>query len=1031
MATNKDVVLNVGVQTTGADSLQALAADVQGVSDAAKSGAPAFGQLGAELDALQSKTTELRTAEAAARAEVAQQKRALDDQREALARLRVETDSAGKAESDYQTKVKALQVAILDSRAALREKQAALQSAANSAKASAAAESALTEKIQLSQAALARQAQQSGATAAASAQLAGTVKGLGDQLRAVQAVAGAAVGGTLLGGLIGELSQTADAFANLQGRIKLVVGDGPLLQSTFANVADIALATNANLEATGTLFYRVAQAAKSAGLSTQDATAQALALTRTVNQAMAISGASADEAHRAVVQLTQGLATGTLRAQDFHSVAEQAPGVLNAMAAGLGKTSGELKKMADAGELTTQVVTSALLSQSAAVEEQFSKLPATVGRAVANLRTSWALYIGEASKASGVSTTAAAAINTLAQNLGTLGDVLYSVGKAAVAYKAVKLAQEFASIATAAKAATAEVAALNAAQAGAAASTAGAAANMGKFAALLGGLKVFALVGVLTNLKEIGTAIGEGVARWAGYGKAIDELAASDKRAAEAAREAAQAHAAQAQAAQLAADKALGLSDAARKLVGDFNTVIKDGGEVTTALDGIQKAMKLSDLSGIANAGAALDALRQRGQITAAQVGDAWAGALKGVDLGLFAAQAQAAFDGSEQGARRLAAALDAVGIESLRRVGTSVQELQTGFSTASASAINDVDALAATLTDMGVKGSDASRAVGAALDGALSKANTERAVQAVIDRFQQLGAQGLISGDQLAQGLQKAKDKLDQIQPGVNSLSEALHTFGLKSQAELQQTADTFRAAWDRIRNSTTTPLADMARAFEQYKAAAIAANNGIIPSGLAVEEEILRMKLAAQDAGASMGDAFTAAGRGVDALAGRVTVATGALERFKGTFTSTTANGDLGQLREKSDKHALSADDLASAQAALKQARDNKALIDAMAKNSPGAVSSAAITTSQADATDAQRLLAIVQGMVQVADKSKGGAAGSAATPGAAGGTGARTVNINIGGRNTPINVASQADSDQLVGLLRQLETAAGRAA
>lgn len=1027
MASSKDVTLNVGVQTTGADSLKGLASDVQGVSDAAKTGAPAFGQMGAELDALQSKTAELRTAEAAARAELAQQKRALDDQREALARLRLETDSAGRAEADYQLKVKALGLAILDSRAALRDKQTALQSAANSAKASAAAESALTEKIQLSQAALARQAQQSGATATASTVLADSVKGVGDQLRAVQGIVGAALGAGALGGLIGELSHTADAFANLQGRIKLVTGEGPLLQSTFAAVADIALATNANLEATGTLFYRVAQAAQSAGLSTQDATAQALALTRTVNQAMAISGSSADEAQRAVVQLTQGLATGTLRAQDFHSVAEQAPGVLNAMAAGLGKTSGELKKMADAGELTTQVVTSALLSQSAAVEEQFGKLPLTVGRSIENLRTSWTLYIGEASTASGATATAAAAINTLAHNLDTLGAVLYSAGKAAAAYKAIKLAQSFLDIGAAAKVATVEIGAMAAAQTATGAAGTTAAASMGRFATLLGGLKVFALVGILTNLKEIGTAIGEGVARWAGYGKAIDDLEASNKRATEAARETAAAHAAQAQATQLAADKAMGLSDAARKLVGEFNKVVKDGGEVSTALDGIQKAMKLGDLSGIANAGAALDALAQRGQITASQVGTSWASALKGVDLGVFAAQAQAAFDSSEQGARRLKAALDAVADESLRRVGTSVQELRTGFDTASASAINDVDAIAQTLTNMGVKGADASRVVAVALDKATTAAGTERAVQAVIQRFEELGKQGLISGDQLAQGLQKAKDKLDQLQPGINTLSEALHTFGLKSQAELTQTAATFKSAWDQIKNSTTTPLSDMAKAFAQYKDAAVAANNGIIPSGLAVEEEILRMKLAAQNAGTAMGDAFTGAGRQVDALAGRISAATDVLDRFKGTFTSTTANGDLGQLREKQDKHALSGNDLASAQTALKQAQDNKALIDAMAKNSPGAVSTIAITSSQKDVGDATRLLGIITGMAQIADKSKAGTSGTATDNAPS----ARTVNVNIGGRSTPINVASQADSDNLVAMLRQLETAAGRAA
>lgn len=64
------------------------------------------------------------------------------------------------------------------------------------------------------------------------------------------------------------------------------------------------------------------------------------------------------------------------------------------------------------------------------------------------------------------------------------------------------------------------------------------------------------------------------------------------------------------------------------------------------------------------------------------------------------------------------------------------------------------------------------------------------------------------------------------------------------------------------------------------------------------------------------------------------------------------------------------------------------------------------------------------------RVAERVQGGGQPVGSAPPAPGGA-ARTVNINIGGRSTPINVAAQQDSDNLVGLLRQLENSQGTAA
>ena len=101
--------------------------------------------------------------------------------------------------------------------------------------------------------------------------------------------------------------------------------------------------------------------------------------------------------------------------------------------------------------------TEALQGQSRVVQEEFSQMPATVGRAIQNLSTEWTRYVGEVDQANGISQKAAEAIGYLAEHLDDLAGMLFSVGKAALAYKAIQLAQEFLAVRSAATAAAAGV----------------------------------------------------------------------------------------------------------------------------------------------------------------------------------------------------------------------------------------------------------------------------------------------------------------------------------------------------------------------------------------------------------------------------------------------------------------------------------------------------------------------------------------------------------------------------------------------
>lgn len=1057
--------LGIEASTTAAKSIQ-LRKELAGVATeveqlaATSKGAGGFGRLVQDTDAARAKM------EAAAKA-VADFEKTIGQAGPPTAtqanNLRALNTAAGQAQAQFDT----LQRSTIEEATALRaagvnteqltqrarELAAAQQAGANAGKANAAA---FTQQGQAAQASAAQQLK-------ANESVRGSLQGIGDQLRTLQTVAAAVVGGQLLAGSLGDLARVADGYKNLQARIGLVTGEGQALQQAFDGVFQVAQRTNSSLETTGNLFTRIAAAGKDIGLTTQ----AALSLTETINQAVQVSGSSAEASDAAITQLIQGLQSGVLRGEEFNSVMEQAPRLAKALADGLGISTGALREQAQAGALSSQVVIAALQGQADTVAREFSKLPPTVGRAITSLSTSWTQYVGEVDAANGISSKAASVIGALANNLDTLAGLLIGAGKAAAAYKAIQLAQTFianaeasaaatlaaereaiakaqstaANVAnTAATAANTAAKGANAVAAGqAAAASDGAAAAAGRFGAIIGTLKNFALLGIVTNLGDIGRALGEGIAKLQGYGKASAEAEAMMRADENAARDTARQIAALAQAKEIAAAKSLELSKAAQVLVADFDQMRTKGDGVGEALAKITKNLSLGDLQGIKDAGAALDALALKGKITGDQVRESLAAALKGDDLSGFEAKARAAFDGSEQGARRLAAAMDAVVIESLRRAGTSVDELKTGFSATSTSAINDVDSLSQSLTKLGVKGADAGRALSGSLDKALDASNTERAVQAVISRWQELGNQGLVTGDQLAAGLDKARSKLDSLNPGISSLDEALRTFGLKSASELQRTADNFKAAWEQIRNSTTTSLADKQKAFEQYAEAAKAANKGVVPSEIEVQREMLKIQQSANDTGKSMQDLGDSGvrhmGRIVDSAAAAEAAlgALGAREKALNAeiSASTTArnatnrtsvdNTGFFSLRQKLAAGTLTADDLAVATTVLAQSKDNARLT-----TSNGAGDLQGMASSAADVAIAQRIFEQVSALAQ-----RGAAPAQATDRTQPGATGASyKVELNLNGRATTIQTANAQSAQALADFMRGLQEAADRA-
>lgn len=204
-----------------------------------------------------------------------------------------------------------------------------------------------------------------------------------------------------------------DTSTQLESRLKLVTTGSENLASVQQSLYDISLRTHVSQADTIELYTRMARATEALGFSQ----ASTLQVTETINQALIVSGATATESSAALIQLSQGIASGTLRGEEFNSVMEQTPRLARAMADGLGVNIGQLRGMAEQGQLTSEVVTRALLSQKETIDREYRQMSVTIGQAWTDLSTVVNTIIHDSDKAGEGVKTIAGSIEELAQTI--------------------------------------------------------------------------------------------------------------------------------------------------------------------------------------------------------------------------------------------------------------------------------------------------------------------------------------------------------------------------------------------------------------------------------------------------------------------------------------------------------------------------------------------------------------------------------------------------------------------------------------
>lgn len=212
----------------------------------------------------------------------------------------------------------------------------------------------------------------------------------------------------------------SEAWTELNNKLSNSVRASESLIDVTQRVFDISQATRSSLDATATLYARLERGTREYNTSAEDLAK----LTSIINQGFIVSGATAQEAENAIIQLSQGIASGVLRGEEFNSVAEQGSRLMVALADSMGVGIGQLRKMAAEGKLTTDVVVKGLLSQGDAIGKEFAKTTRTMSQAFQEAGNNLTKFLGENTTIKTSINVFSDAVIAISRNLDAMADVL-------------------------------------------------------------------------------------------------------------------------------------------------------------------------------------------------------------------------------------------------------------------------------------------------------------------------------------------------------------------------------------------------------------------------------------------------------------------------------------------------------------------------------------------------------------------------------------------------------------------------------
>lgn len=198
---------------------------------------------------------------------------------------------------------------------------------------------------------------------------------------------------------IGKAIDAADEYTRIESRLRQISGGASGAADLQKELYTVAQESRQSFTELANTYAQVARATQDLGISQTEL----LNITKTVSQAVALSGSSTQAAQAAMVQFSQAMASGTLRGEELNSIMEQTPRLAQAIAQGLGVGIGELRRLGQQGELTAKQVLDAIAKSAGNIDREFKSMTPTVADGFTQMGNSAKNFIDVINDATGAS----------------------------------------------------------------------------------------------------------------------------------------------------------------------------------------------------------------------------------------------------------------------------------------------------------------------------------------------------------------------------------------------------------------------------------------------------------------------------------------------------------------------------------------------------------------------------------------------------------------------------------------------------
>ncbi|HAO1161714.1 TPA: tape measure protein [Escherichia coli] len=209
----------------------------------------------------------------------------------------------------------------------------------------------------------------------------------------------------------------AEQAKMLRVKIKLLTGDAEVAGRVFDGLKEISKETGQSLKDTGELWQGLAISLK----NTSATDGQLLNLVGTIQKMGALGGASAEQMSNSMRQFRQSIDGGVLRAEEFNSLLENTPTIVQTMARHMGLSMGQFRAEMLDGKITAERMVNAIQAATQETNEKFAQLPRTSGKAINELKVEVMGLVEQLDDLFGVSDGVVSAIDLITGGVEGLG----------------------------------------------------------------------------------------------------------------------------------------------------------------------------------------------------------------------------------------------------------------------------------------------------------------------------------------------------------------------------------------------------------------------------------------------------------------------------------------------------------------------------------------------------------------------------------------------------------------------------------